>query len=248
MAQSLEELLIKSKLISPPQLAVAQRDADMRSKPLAHTLIDLGFVNDRQFAEWLSGAANVPLVDPLRADVVAEFESNVPADFARQHHVVPVDVDADQMTIATVDPLDKKTVDALREATGMKIHPVIGIRSQLIDVVNRVYPKQPEFDPSATVSVSIEREPFEFGDETMLRHHSLEFTYAQGDESLGSETRVLPAPPPPEDDTNPVTEVQPQTQMDRIEHRLSELVQAVEGLQRRLEAMDAILARFVNRQ
>ena len=249
--QSLEELLIRTKLISPQQLAVVQRDAETRNLPLAYALIDLGFVDDRKFAQWMAGATNLPLVDPVRPDVVEHIASHVPAGFAREHLIVPIDVDGDEMTVVTIDPLDKTAIDALHEATGMKIHPVIGIRSQLADIVNRIYPKQPEFDPSATVSVAIEREPFEFGDETMLRHHSLEFAYAQGDDSLGSETRILPVPataPAVEDDTNPVTEVQPQTQLDRIEQRLGELVHAVEGLQRRIDAMDAVLARIINRQ
>lgn len=248
--QSLEDLLIKSKVISPPQLAVAQRDAEVRNKPLAHTLIELGFVDDRKFAEWMAGQTNLPIVDPLRADVVTELQDHIAAELAREHQVVPIDVDADEMTIAIVDPLDKQTVSAIHEATGMKIHPVIGIRSEIAAMVDRIYPKMPEFDPSATVSISVEREPFEFGDETMLRHHSLEYAYSDGDVSLGSETRVLPAPPPAseEDDTNPVKEVQPQTQLDRIEHRLADLVHAVEGLQRRIDAMDAVLARIINRE
>jgi hypothetical protein len=253
MQQSLEDLLVKTKLISPPQLAVAQRDAEMRKRPLAHTLIELGFVTDRSFAEWIAGVTNLPIVDPLRADVIADIEGHVPSAVAREHQVVPIDVEADEMTIATVDPLDRASIEAIQAATGMKIHPVIGIRSQLAELVDRFYPSVPAFDPSKTIAVPLEEaEPFAFGDETMLRHHSLEFAYSEGDVSLGSETRVLPALPKDES-TNPIPEPpEPpkpaETQLDRIERHLSDLVQLVEAVQRRIDAIDAVLARVLNRE
>lgn len=253
MQQSLEDALVKTRLISPPQLAVAQRDADMRKRPLAHTLIELGFVSDRKFAEWIAGVTNLPIVDPLRPDVIADIEGHVPAAVAREYQVVPIDVVADEMTIAIVDPLDRSAIDAIQAATGMKIHPVIGVRSHLAEMVDRFYPAAPVFDPSRTIAVPLEEdEPFKFGDETMLRHHSLEFAYSSGDASLGSETRVLP-PRPAEHDTNPTPEPPappkpPEMQLDRIERHLSDLVQSVEALQRRIDAIDSTLARVLNRE
>ena len=259
MQPSLEELLVKTKLISPPQLAVAQRDAETRSTSLAHALIDLGFVNERQFAEWMAATTNIPIVDPLRPDVISDIEGHIPAELARERQVVPIDVDADEMTVATVDPLDRLSIDALHDATGMKIHPVIGVRSQIAQMVDRFYPEPKVFDPSATIAAPLEAEPFAFGDDTMLRHHSLEYAYGAGDTSIGSETRILPmpAPVPPDETTNPTLDSKPaapaaaaagpETQLDRIERHLDNLIHVVEGLQRRIDAIDSILARVLNR-
>ena len=61
---SLEELLVQTKLISPPQLAVAEHDAKTRRKRLAPALIDLGFVSDRRLAEWMAEQTKLPIVDP----------------------------------------------------------------------------------------------------------------------------------------------------------------------------------------
>ncbi len=262
MPQSLEDLLVQTKLISPPQLAVAQRDAEMRRRPLAQTLIDLGFVSDRKFAEWLGGVTKLPVVDPLRFEVVSEFETNMPAAIAREYAAVPLDVNADEMTIATVNPLDTACLDAVHAATGMKIQPVIGILGQIMAMVDRFYSKPPEFDPSATLAVS-EVEPFHFGDDTLLRNHSREFAFSRkGDESLGSETRILPlpnvdesAPPPPpapatakEPEKQKPAETAAEAQLDRIERHLTDLVRIVEALQRRIEAIDSTLARILNQR
>ena len=235
MQQSLEDLLIQTKLISAPQLAVAQRDAGIRNKPLAQTLIDLGFVSDRKFAEWVANVTKLPIVDPLRSDVVSEFEANVPPEVARQHEVVALDVNADEMTVAIVNPLDKASVDAIAAATGMKIQPVIAIYGQLAEMVNMFYPSKPAFDPSKTIAAG-DIAPFNYGDDTMLRMHSQEFAFkaAAGDDSLGSDTRVMP--PPKQEAVK-----QQESQLDRIE-------QLLENLQRRIDAIDATLARILNRQ
>jgi type II secretion system (T2SS) protein E len=245
MQQSLEELLIQTNLISPPQLAVAQRDAEVRSKPLAQTVIDLGFVSDRKFAEWIAGVTKLPIVDPLRTDVISEFVTYMPAAVAHEYEVVALDVDADQMTIATVNPSDRASIDAVQSATGMKIQAVIAIYGQLAEMLERFYPKTPAFDPSRTIAVAAEVEPFPYGDDTMLRMHSQQVAFeGTGDDSLGSDTKAIP--PSKEEPANPSEGRGPrpeasETQLDRIERIL-------EALQRRVDAIDATLARVVNRE
>jgi hypothetical protein len=88
----------------------------------------------------------------------------------------------------------------------------------------------------------------------MLRIHSRQFTFDHSnDDSLGSETRILPAgaePPAEAASADDVSGAAPasSSQLDRIEHHLSEVVRMVESLQRRIDAIDSTLARIVNRQ
>jgi hypothetical protein len=239
---SLEDLLVQTKLISKPQLAVAERDAEMRKKRLAPTLIDLGFVSDRRFAEWIAEMTKLPIVDPITADAVSDIEQHIPNELAREWDVLPIDVEADELTVAMINPLDRDCIDSLQSTIGMKIRPVVGVYRNLRELVTRFYPEpKPAFDPSATVAAG-EKAPFEYGDDTMLRMHSREFVYERGDDSLGSETRVIPqkelSPPPP---MPAAPEISAATQLDRIERQLLDLV-------RRVEAIDATLARILSRK
>jgi hypothetical protein len=247
MQQTIEELLVHTKLISPPQLAVAQRDAEARNSPLAQTIIDLGFVTDRMFASWIADVTKLPVVDPLRADVVSEFQTYMPATIARQYEVVAIDVNADEMTIATVNPLDRACIEAVQAATGMKIQPVVAIHEQLAKLLEQFYPKEPEFDPSKTIAIP-ETDPFAYGDDTLLRMHSREYAFhnTPGDDSLGSETRVMkagdaPQAAAPEVENAATAEASPPSQLDRIER-------ALESLQRRVDAIDAALVQIINRK
>ena len=151
-----------------------------------------------------------------------------------------------------VNPLDQEAVNILSSTIGMKIRPVVGVYKNLRELLARFYPEpKVQFDPSATIAV--EREPFEYGDDTMLRLHSRQFAFDQANESLGSDTRVIPPEPQQQSsDLGPRSSVLaapnrgPRTeeglsQLDRIER-------AVEALQKRLDAIDATLARVLSRK
>ena len=50
----LETLLIRSQFLAPTQVALAKRDAAGRHRRLAPMLVELGLVDERRFAEWMS--------------------------------------------------------------------------------------------------------------------------------------------------------------------------------------------------
>jgi hypothetical protein len=244
MQQSFEELLVQTKLISPPQLAVAVRDAELNKKRLAPTLIDLGFVSDRRFAEWMAEQTKLPIGDPISEEAVSELENHVPVELAREYEVLPIDVEADELTVAMINPLDHEAVNVLHSTIGMKIRPVVAVYRNVRDLVTRFYPDPKEtFDPSATLAV--EKAPFEYGDDTILRMHSRQFAFDQGNESLGSDTRmVAPEQERRADSQSAGPAGEPalrETQLDRIER-------AIEALQKRMDAIDATLARILSRK
>jgi hypothetical protein len=243
--QSLEELLLESGVISPPQLAVAQRDAEMRRKRLAQTLIDLGFISDRRFAEWMAQVTNLPVIDPLPLDDIQKLERRLPRAIAREYEVVPIAVGGNTMTIATINPLDQACLAVLKTTTGMEIKPVIAVYGPLMEVVTRFYPEddvestiQPE---TGTVAVgggkmkTMER-PFEFGSETLISSQSRPLVFEREErEEPGIDTRTIEARHPP-------------SQLDRIENQLDDLIKAIGELKRRIDAIDGVLARVLARK
>ncbi len=240
MPQSLEELLVQKSLITPAQLEQAQRESETHHRPLAQTLINLGMVTDRQFAQWLSDTTGLPLVDPVSADAVADVAQYLTRAVAREYEVVPIDVNGDEMTLAMINPLDEACRNALHAATGLKIHAVVGVHGQLKQLVDRFYPADAPaagaFDPSSTMIAA--PEPFQFGTETLLRSQAKPLEFERAEESVGVETRAVP-----------MSEVMPaESQLDRIERQLGDLTRLIDGLQRRIEAIDATLARVLARK
>jgi hypothetical protein len=238
--RTLEDLLLETGVISTPQLGVAQRDAALNQKRLPQTLIDLGFLSDRQFAEWISEVTKVPLVDPLPAEEVQKVERRVPRAIAREYEIVPLAVEGNTLIIATINPLDTAALGVVRTTSGMDVRPLVAVYGSVREMVARFYPEdsvestmQPEipFDPSSTLAVELAKmktmdRPFEFGSDTLL--------------SSQNKPLELEEPPSSESDSS-------RSQLDRIEHQLSEVLKAVSDVKRRMDAIDSVLARVLTR-
>jgi type II secretion system (T2SS) protein E len=251
---SLEDLITQSNLVSAADLANARREAESHHRPLAQSLIALGLVTDRRFAEWIAEATKLPLVDPVLPDAVTDVEQYLTRAIAREYEVVPIDVNADELTVAMVNPLDETCRNALQAATGMKIHAVVGVHGQLKQLVDRFYPADAPtagaFDPSATMIAARPDGPFQFGTETLLRSQNAPLEFERGEESIGTDTRQIPMPLPDPAAAPAATAAPapPESQLDRIEKQLSDLVRHIDSLQRRIEAIDGTLARMISRK
>ena len=248
---TLEQLLADTRLLTPAQLSAAQRDANVRHKRLAATIIDLGMLDERRFGEWMAKVTQVPLVDPLPAGAVEQLQHRISPQLAREYQVVPLAIDRDTLTIATMNPLDQASLEVLRHATGLRIRPVIGLYGALMDLIARFYPEdddeltmigRPPGGQFNTVAAPMEA-AVPYGSDTVLAGAGRPF--AKDNPDPGDETRVLPAP------AQPVLEPESSSsdpQLDRIEQKLADLVGAVEKLQRRVDAMDATIARVLSRK
>ena len=223
--QPLEELLVQSRLVSPAQLAVGQRDAQVRNRRLAPTLIDLRLIDDRRFAEWMSQVTDLPLIDPLPAGAVESLVRRIPRAIAREYEVLPLAIEQGAMIIAMVNPLDAAVIDVLRATTGMPIRPVVAVYGSILELMKHFYPEDAlapatmphqKFDPGATL------------------------VFGGADVSPGSTTRVLR----PSEDTNPAGT---ESQLDRIERALADLRKRIEQLQEQAEEIEGTLSHLLSR-
>jgi len=223
--ESLEELLIRTQIIAPEQLAVAEREAQKHNRRLAATLLDLGFVGERHFAEWMSEMTSIAIVDPLPAAAVEPLVRRIPRAIAREYEVLPLAIEQGAMIIAMVNPLDAAVIDVLRATTGMPVRPVVAVYGSILELMKRFYPEdalapttmpQQKFDPGATL------------------------VFGGADVSPGSTTRVLR----PSEDTNPAGT---ESQLDRIERALADLRKRIEQLQERAEEIEGTLSHLLSR-
>jgi hypothetical protein len=243
--ETLEHLLVETGTLTPMQLAFARRDALLRKKRLAPMLIELGLFSDTHFAEWTARSTSFPFFNPIPTEGLAELVTRVPAAVAREYEVVPVGVDGDELIVATIDPLDRRAIEALNSATGMKIRPVIARYGDLVQVLERFYPPT---EPATEPESNSESAPFEFGSETLLL--SQQKPFAVEEEFVGSRTQAftprpdvpLPEPPPP-----PAPVPRSTSQLDRMEENLDSLTKSIQKIERKLDAIDAILARILTR-
>jgi len=226
---TLEQLLVDTRLLTTAQVAKAQRDANVRHKRLAAAVVDLGLIDERRFAEWMARVTDLPIVDPLPGGAIEQLHHRISPQLAREYQVVPLAIERDALTVATMNPLDQSAIEILRHATGLHIRAVVATYGALSEALNRFYPEEdqdltmmrrpPDDVPRGTVAA-----PMAFGSETVLAGVGRPFA------------------------KHPEAEAEVEPQLDRIERVIADLVSAVEKLQRRVDAMDVTIARALSRK
>lgn len=296
MASNLEPLLIHSGVVTPEGLHAARADAARTRKRLPETLIDLGLVTERRFAEWVAQVSRTPLLDPLPADTAESVLQHVTRAIAREVQVVPLRLDGEQLFVAMVNPLDREAVQLLETVTRLSIRPVTGVRSDIERLVNRFYPEDfaaaditilppvtANFElqePARSAALSQDEAPFDFSNETLLRRPAgLDFLRdAAGSDApavdhefgtlmasplpspaadqefgtmMAAPARDLDTLPPPASagasqppETKAVGEsTAPTNPFVAIERQLEQIVRMIGRIERRLDDLEARLAR-----
>src|SRR5438132_11498753 len=133
-SDDLETLLIRSQFLTPTQVAQAKAEAAQRHRRLASTIVELGMVNERRFAEWMSQMTSIPIVERIPPAVVEPLVARIPGAIAREYEVLPLSIERGTLAVATMDPLDSACREALRVATTLSIRPLIALHSSIMNL------------------------------------------------------------------------------------------------------------------
>jgi len=106
---------------------------------LPSLLVRLGLVSERDFAEAASVVLELPLVSAKDLPESAPAEVQVSFRFLKQHHVCPVGEGEAHVDLLMADPQDTYPLEAVGLATGRQVRPMIGLRAEVDDLIERYY-------------------------------------------------------------------------------------------------------------
>lgn len=132
--------------LSRPALAAAIAEAEQKKVPLQDAVVSLGFVSEEDSYAALSLITHMPLVDLADVPVSRLAIRLVPEKLARRLTVLPLTEDNRTITFAVARPLD---IDAERDigfAAGRSTRPVLARLSQVLEGLDRHYPKMGEVE------------------------------------------------------------------------------------------------------
>ncbi len=252
MGDRLDEVLLKSGLISEEQLATAKADAARTRKRLPETLIDLGMIEERQFARWMAKVSRAPLVDPISEDESAAISHKITRGVGREIEVVPIRIVGEELHVAVTNPLDRSAIDMVAATTGFRVRPFTGVRSVVERLVNRFYPE--DYDaaditllPTQTfegpISGSEEKPPFEFSNETLMGSVRPLTVAGTPDDSHG--TIIAKGVQPPSSSASRAGQqdisTNPTNPFIAVERRFDQLAKMISRIEKRLETIEAAL-------
>ena len=135
------QFLVARGRLKETDLARAGRlhDEDPSSSSLVSLLTRLGLVSEREMAEAVSELLALPLLSAKEFPEAPPANVQTSVRFLKHHHVCPIAEGEEDVTLLVADPADSFPVDALRLATSRDVKLVIGLRSEIDDLIERYY-------------------------------------------------------------------------------------------------------------
>jgi hypothetical protein len=148
--RKLGELLIADWQLTKEQLNQVLAYQHRHGRRVGVILLKLGFVTEDAMIRMLGAQMGIAHVEPADMIIEQAMITLVPEQMARRYQVLPVAREERVLTLAMADPLNVFAIDAVRQATGLEVQPVVSREQEVLKAINRYY----------SVASSIERGSF----------------------------------------------------------------------------------------
>ena len=133
-------LSLRQQRVTPDQLEKALlRQRQMRRRPIGAILRDMGCITERHVAQALAEQMGLPYLSPEQFRFSMATIQVISELLARRHTCIPIDKDAETLTVAMANPLDLIALDDLRLVTQRDIRPVIACESDIKSALDTYY-------------------------------------------------------------------------------------------------------------
>ncbi|MFZ5763334.1 MAG: GspE/PulE family protein [Thermodesulfobacteriota bacterium] len=152
--QKFGDILVEGGLITATQLQQALSHGNEHDIKLGEALRALGFVNETAVARTIAKQLKIPFVDFDKIVVDPEVARLIPEMVARKYKVIALGRRPGEVLIAFADPLNIFAADDIVRYVPDKVVTCVGIESQIMAAIDRVYAGS---KPAPTVA-KVERE------------------------------------------------------------------------------------------
>ena len=135
----LAELLLEKRRITQAQLDEARALRDARGGDLGNALVQLGFLSADDIAALRGVQYGVRRIDLARLKIDPAVLDLIPAETARNHHIVPLRRSGGTLTVAMTDPRNVAVLDDVRFRTGCTVQPVMATEAAMAAALARYY-------------------------------------------------------------------------------------------------------------
>jgi len=135
----LGESLMSNAVIADHQLRRALERQSVSGGFLGENLVSLGFLTPSELKPYLEEVTGFQFVDLSEVDADPDCANRIPEQYAVTKLVLPFAVEDGRALVAMADPVDLSVVDDLRVKLDMPVQPLLALRSDIEDAINRAY-------------------------------------------------------------------------------------------------------------
>ena len=137
--KQLGKIMLQQKLVTPDELTGILEEQHRRGGKLASAATRDGKVSVPGALRALSEQTGVPAID-LRCQIVSLANLQlIPIEIAREHVVLPIKIQGDQLLLAMADPLSKASIEELEFVTAKTVFPYIALDEVLHAAIEAAY-------------------------------------------------------------------------------------------------------------
>jgi type IV pilus assembly protein PilB len=133
----LGEALIEEGVISEKQLNRALAEQESSDKMLSEILVDSGVVSGPDMLRVLARQLNVPSCELRHGLVDFSLIELIGQEEAQRLGAIPMFMVHDTLTVAMAEPQSLPKIDRLQQLTGCKIRPVLALRSNIVEYIQK---------------------------------------------------------------------------------------------------------------
>lgn len=133
------EVLLRSGVISPEQLAEAQQLASEQKKTVAECLVHLDYATGEDVVQAMAAHLGMRYVDLTGVTIPESIIELVPEAVARENSVIPVADEDNVLTVVVSDPFDMETIEKLRFILNRRIETALAPKEAIQGAINRHY-------------------------------------------------------------------------------------------------------------
>jgi type IV pilus assembly protein PilB len=137
--EKLGQICITNHYISPEQLAAALEQQKTVCKPIGQLLIKMGSLTEEQLAQSLAMQLQLPYARPCELNLDSELLALLTPRQVERYRVIPIQLKAGRITLATADPLKLDAFDALSNHLNYKIKLAVASSKQIDNALNKFY-------------------------------------------------------------------------------------------------------------
>lgn len=135
----LGQVLLEDNLITQNQLNEALERQRVSKKRLGETLIELGYVTDRDIALNLAKKLGIEFIESPLYSVEESIAKQIPEQIARRYKLVGVTLRQGSIVVAMTDPLNFEAIEDVAMVTGLNVETVISFESEIEKTISKVY-------------------------------------------------------------------------------------------------------------
>ena len=137
--KQLGKIMLQQKLVTADELTGMLEDQGKRGGKLASTAAREGKVSVTGALRALSEQHGVPAIDMRRQIVPLGNLQLIPVELAREHIVMPIKVQGDQLLLAMATPENESSIEELSFVTAKTVFPHVALDEVLRSAIDEAY-------------------------------------------------------------------------------------------------------------